>query len=375
MIQRRRRRAPISLLALVVAALNSNVQAQAWVRLEKSAQHMGTEFAITVYATESARAETAIEAAFRRIEALDESLSNYKPNSELNQFCRSSPHATWQPLHPDLATVLLASQAMSRRTDGAFDVTIGPLTRLWRRARRLGLQRYPIDPERLAKTRARTGYTKLQLMAAEEQQHGISPPSNSSSQANRSPQPIRVLGMLTVPQMKLDLGGIAKGYALDEALATLKSHGVACALINGGGDIVVGDAPPGREGWHVGLTTLGENVNQPQLFVSVANQAVATSGDLHQFIEIDGQRFSHLIDPRTGRPVPGRHIATVIARRAIDADAWASALLVLTPVDGMALVERQPEPLAAQLVTWTPEGIESRRTMKFPPTRPSNRDL
>lgn len=271
---------------------------------------MGTTFRVVLYARDEARADRAAEAALARIEALDGRLSDYDPESELSRLSRGEP-GTPRPVSADLFTVLATAREVSARTGGAFDVTVGPLVRPWRRAARRG--ELP-DPERLERARASVGWRWVEL-----------------DEATRTVR-------LAEPGMRLDLGGIAKGYALDEALAVLREHGVARALVDGGGDVAASAPPPGRDGWSLGLDVGGG----PAGTVRLRDAACATSGDVHRSVEIDGVRYSHVVDPRTGLGVTHGRAATVIAPGGATADAWASALCVLSPERGLALVEALP---------------------------------
>ena len=140
--------------------------------------------------------------------------------------------------------------------------------------------------------------------------------------------------LLKLPGMQLDLGGIAKGYAADEALATLRARGIKSALVAVGGDIAIGDAPPGQQGWRIGLEPVGGEL-------LLHNAAVSTSGDTEQFREIGGVRYSHIIDPKTGRGITSRIAVTVVARRGLEADPIATAISVLGEERGRALFGRR----------------------------------
>ena len=204
------------------------------------------------------------------------------------------------------------AQTVSEQSGGAFDVTIGPLTKLWRRARRE--KALPAD-ERVAEARQAVGYQWLKL-----------------DPAGRTAQLLRA-------NMRLDLGGIAKGFAADEALGEIRRAGLSRALVRASGDIAAGDAPPGETGWLVGIAPLDPD-EPPTRFVRLANRAVSTSGDARQHLFVNGRRYSHLIDPRTGLGIPGRSSVTVIAPRGIQADSLASAISILGPEKGLALAER-----------------------------------
>jgi len=250
---------------------------------------MGTLFRIAAYAADDPA--RVFRAAFNRVAELDAKLSDYKPDSELNRLCRTGR----AEVSRDLLTVLTVAQDLARETDGAFDVTEGPVIRLWREARRT--RRLP-TPAALMEAADRTGYRNLAI-------HG-----NTAT--------------LLVRGMQLDLGGIAKGYAADEAMRVLNRGGLTQSLVAASGDLVIGEAPPGEAGWKVGMgqAQIGET------FI-LGNCAVSTSGDTEQFAEIDGARYSHIIDPHTHRPLTDRIGVTVIAATGTEADGLATALSVL----------------------------------------------
>jgi thiamine biosynthesis lipoprotein len=272
---------------------------------------MGTEFRIVLHAATDTEAKKAAEAAFDRVAALDRILSDYKDDSELMRLCKQ---AGGSPVNvsEDLFTVLEASQELARKTDGAFDVTAAPVIRLWRRARR---QHELPDEKRLAAARATVGFEKLKL------------------------EPKGRTAQLAKPGMLLDLGGIAKGYAADEAMKVLKQHGIASALVAAGGDIVVSAPPPGAKGWTIGILPLSTAPADNSTKLLLRDAAASTSGDREQFVEIGGKRYSHIIDPRTGMALTGHASVTVVAQRGIDSDSLATAVSVLGPERGLALID------------------------------------
>lgn len=277
---------------------------------------MGMPFRLVLHAADAETAETAALAAFDRIRQLNSILSDYDPDSELSLLSRTSGQGLAVPVTEDLWHVLNHAYTLSQETDGAFDVTIGPVVNVWRRARR---DRAFPPPERLARARASVGYRQMKL----------------------DPETRTV--ELLVPDMRLDLGGIAKGYAIDQALQVLRQHGIRSALVTGGGDIAVSDPPPGRPAWRIELTTL-ENPNAaPPQHVLLSHRALATSGDLVQHLEIDGLRYSHIVDPRTGIGLTNRSLVTVIARDGLIADTLSTAASVLGPQNGLALLEQTPD--------------------------------
>jgi thiamine biosynthesis lipoprotein len=154
--------------------------------------------------------------------------------------------------------------------------------------------------------------------------------------------------------MRLDLGGIAMGYAVDEALGVLRKRGIASGLIDASGDIGVGDPPPGKEGWVIEVAPVDED-GAPRTRVLLANAAVTTSGDALQHVEIGGKRYSHIVDPRTGLGLTDRTSVTVIARDCTSADSLATAVSVLGPKEGLKLIEHTPG-TAAWIVRPAPDG-------------------
>jgi thiamine biosynthesis lipoprotein len=295
-------------------------------RFEFSRVGMGTEFRIVLYATDSLEAREAAASAFERIADLDQRLSDYRPDSELNRLGMTAGKDQAVRVSGDLWTVLAEAQRWAHRTGGAFDVTIGPLTRLWRWARRRG--QLPL-PDRLATSHEPVGYTHLRL---DSLAHSVT---------------------LERPGMRLDLGGIAKGYAADAALAVLRDRGVPRALIDAGGDVVAGDPPPGQPGepgWRVEISGLDDEGRPTREVRLLTRAAIATSGPSNQSLEADGVRYSHIVDPRTGLGLTHDLEVTVFAPTGMQADALASAISVLGPDEGLDLAEKTPGVEARLLV-------------------------
>lgn len=262
---------------------------------------MGTQFRITLYSAGDTSANRATQAAFRRIEELDQRLSDYQEGSELNQLCRGFPSGTAVRVSHDLWHVLRDAQDVAARTEGAFDVTVGPISRIWRRARR---QRQIPAEEQLTLARDRTGYQQLSVNAT---------------------VPLVTLGRAN---MQLDLGGIAKGFAAEEALKILQRRGFPSAIVDGGGGLALGSPPPGRAGWRIGVPPpLQKLVGGTSLHLSQCS--IATSGDTQQFLEWEGARYSHIVDPRSGMALSTRRMALVVAPAGAYADSLATALCVM----------------------------------------------
>ena len=266
---------------------------------------MGVRARIVLYAEDEAAAQQASTAAFDRVAVLEDIMSDYRPTSELNRLCSKAGGPPTR-VSPELFFILAKSQELAGRSDGAFDVTVGPMVKLWRTARKSGI--LPTPAERIAAKRL-VGRRKMTI-----------DPKGSTVR-------------LAVPGMKLDLGGIAKGYACDEAIRTLKEQGIGSALVEMGGDIVVSKAPPGTDGWEIEVA--GKTME-------LANKAVSSSGDTEQFVVIGGKRYSHIVDPRTCFGLTDRIAVTVVAPTGIMSDGLATAISVLGEAKGRALLKSYP---------------------------------
>lgn len=332
-----RARVFLLLLAVAVALLNSDARGASLARFEYAEPHMGTTFRIVLYARDKASADRATRRAFDRIEELNLIMSDYLATSELARLSRSSGVPSIK-VSEDLFHVLAVSQDIARRSDGAFDITVGPLVQLWRRARR----RHELpDHDSIANARERVGYQNLVL------------------------DPRRRTARLLKPGMELDLGAIGKGYADDEALKVLARFGIRRALVAGGGDIATGDPPPGKSGWLVAIEPLDPYPGAPARMVLLCRAAISTSGDTEQHVEIAGVRYSHVVDPRTGMALTGHRSVTVVARRAILSDGLATAASVLGPEKGLGFIRKTP----GAGILYSAKGDSGRESheVRFPP--------
>lgn len=272
---------------------------------------MGASWKIKVFASDQASGEAAIATALAEVERLDKVLSDYDPDSELCELSAAAPTPDPVKVSDDLWRVLIAADQIRKASDGAFDITVGPLTTLWRQARRTG--RLP-RKDKLAAARAAVGDGGLEL--------------------DHDARTVR----LTKPSMRLDAGGIGMGYAADRAMEILKARGMTSAMIDASGDILVSGPPPGSDGWRIMVAPLRPGGEGETILLSDA--AVTTSGDAFQAVEIDGVRYSHIVDPRTGNGVEGPSVVTVVAPDATTADACATAGSVLGPARGEAFMQR-----------------------------------
>jgi thiamine biosynthesis lipoprotein len=306
-------------------------------RFEYEEAHMNLPFRLVFYAAGKAEADRAARDAFQRIEELNRIMSDYDPESELSRLSRSSGQGMAVPVSADLWRVLERAQALAEESHGAFDITVGPYVTLWRQARRT--HRLP-DAARLAHAAQSVGYQKMRLTPA---RHAVE---------------------LLAPEMRLDLGGIGKGYALDEALKILQKRGIERALVSGGGDMALGDAPPGKEGWRIELAPLDVTNAPPPEFVLLKKAGLATSGDLFQRLEIGGKRYSHIVDPRTGLGLTDHSLVTVIASDGMTADSLTKVVSVLGPEEGLAFIRSRTR-AEARVSRKPAEEIEIRASAGF----------
>jgi thiamine biosynthesis lipoprotein len=265
---------------------------------------MGAECRILVAADE-ATADRAAEAAFARLAEVEQALSDWMAGSEVRRLPQRAGEFT--TVSPDLAAAIASSLAWSERTDGAFDATLGALTGAWRAARRAGT---PLDPAEARALLERCGWRKVRF----------DPRTRRYSPA--------------VDGLRLDFGAIGQGIGADAAMTAIRAEGVRSALVDLSGDILAGSPPPGRSSWRV----ISGDDGASTLFLR--NEAVTTSGDRAQHLDAGGVRLSHVLDPATGWPVTTRVQVTARAPTATDADALATALCVLGPERGRALLRR-----------------------------------
>ncbi len=295
---------------------------------------MDTLVTVTIYDADKS-APGNIDAAFARMKELESLLNVHDPTSELSWLSRQ---AGKQPVtvSADTFSLLEESLRIGRLTGGAFDPTISPLVSLWKQAAQR--KRLP-DKRELESASIRVDYRKVIL--------------------DREAFSVRLLP----PVSAIDLGGIAKGYAAEEAARLLLSRGVGSALVEPGGDIFALGTKPGGKPWVVGV----QNPFEESDFItrlSVSDAAVVTSGNYRRFFEIEGRRFSHIIDPRTGWPADLVPSVTVIAPHGAEADALATAVSVLGVDAGLELVESLPE-TECLLVTGDKDSFKLVRSSSF----------
>ena len=276
---------------------------------------MGSYFRIVGYTENSQRFKTATREIELRIRRLDESLSDYRPDSEINRLADHAPHHHPVTISNDLWRICNATAALNQQSQGTFDPTIGPVSRIWRLARKRN--RLP-DRNDIDAAMKSVGWSKVFI------------------------DPEKKMIQLTVKGMQLDFGGIAKGFAADEAIDILEQHKIHSALVDAGGDLRASNPPPGKRGWTIAIENgFRSPAEESTIKISIANLGVATSGDALQRIINDGHSHSHVLDPHTGHAVQDSCGVTVIADDATTADAWASALSVLGPQRGIEILNNR----------------------------------
>ena len=273
---------------------------------------MGGEARVVLYARSEEVAIDAAERAFATIARLEDVASDWRPTSELAQLTSGDVRRPI-PVSAELGDVLARALDVAARSDGAFDPTIGPLVLVWRAARRAGRLPDPADVERAKQS---VGHRFVHLDAR-----------------------ARTL-VLDRSDVRLDLGGIAKGHACQRAIDALRAHGIESALVQMGGDLVCSAPPPGRAGWLVDLAPEASESKGERLVL--AHAACSNSGDREQHVVIDGVTYSHVVDPRTGMGLTTRAHAIVVATDGAISDSMATALTVVGVEGAAALARRFP---------------------------------
>ena len=271
-------------------------------RYTYSMQKMGSPFNLVIYADTKQIADSAAQESFKLVDSINIVCSDYDSSAELYKLQFA---AVGKPIKVSsmLMELLCTSSQAYKDADGSFDITVGPLSRLWRNARKS--QIFPTATA-INEARKSIGFNKVQL--------------------DSSAQTITFLQ----PNMQLDMGAIAKGYAADKVLALLKSFGITNALVDAGGDMVAFGMPPQKKGWTIGINVPGQQEKLLERKLVLSNKAVATSGDAFQYMLHEGKKYAHIIDARTGYGVTFQRNVTVVAPTATTADWLATACSILT---------------------------------------------
>ena len=294
-----------TVLLLVTCHSSLVTASDAPVRYEASHESMGTIFTVAVYGRDRTFLSEVVEQVFEEVDRLDEQMSNYKPESELSVINRE---AASHPVivEPGLFHLLEICVQRSEQTDGAFDITVGPLMKSWGFFR--GRGRLPTEAE-LSEVLKHVGYRHIKLDAER--------------------RTIR----FDESGIDIDLGGIAKGYAVDRAIDILRSNGITCALVSSGtSSIYALGSPPGAHGWKITLRD-PYDAHKPADVIHLQNWSLSTSGSYERFFEIEGKNYCHIMNPHTGWPVQGVLSAAVLAATGTDTDGRSAGCFVMG-VDG-----------------------------------------
>jgi len=298
---------------------------------------MGTTYAVKFHdaAVDVVDLRARIEGVLERINAL---MSTWRPDSELSRFNRSGDSG-WFPVSDETVQVVEAAAAASALSDGAFDVTVGPIVNLWGFGPEKGISEVP-SQQQIEKALQRIGYQDLSVRT--------------------SPAALRKMR----PDMYVDLSAIAKGFAVDEVARLLDARNIQSYLVEIGGELRARGSKPGGTPWKVAIERPLPGERSVQDIVALHDAAIATSGDYRNYVEKNGKRYSHTIDPRSGRPIDhGLASVSVIAASAMRADALATAIMVLGPQAGYRLAVR--ESLAVQLIVASATGLQVKTTPAF----------
>lgn len=307
--------------------------------LRFSGSTMGTTYTVKVADAPTDLSQDQLQAAIERVlEKVNDQMSTYRADSELSKL-NSNSSTQWIDSSADLLTVVEEALRVSRLTDGAFDITVGPLVNLWGFGPGKQENQVPTQ-QQITDAMSRVGYTKMST--------------------RRSPPAIRK----TRRDIYIDLSAIAKGYGVDKIAEHLESLGVHNYLVEIGGDLRAKGHNAEGTPWKIGIEKPVPEQRAVQLIIQLQDQGMATSGDYRNFFEKDGQRFSHTINPRNGMPITHNLASvTVLSPTAMGADAMATALLVMGPETGYMLAKR--ERLAAYFINRTADGFVDRSTLQF----------
>lgn len=313
------------LLCAFLLFLTSSATAQLQ-RFHFSQPKMGSPLNIIFYTTDSLEANKLASGCFVLADSLNAIYSDYLPGSELNRLSNKAGKDSFVKLSPQLYQIILMSKKASEISDGNFDITIGTLSQLWRKARKTNT--FP-SQEEVSNAKSFVGF-----------KHIIMDPITHSVKIKQ-------------PGLRLDLGGIAKGDVAQKLVDYLRGKGVRHALVDAGGDIAMSAAPPGSPGWKVAvnLPEKGEEFLSKNLLIQ--NKAVATSGDIYQYIVHNGRKFGHIINPKTGYGITSQRNVTVIAHDGATADWLASACSILTMTKARKIARKMK---AGLLITYEKRG-------------------
>ncbi len=292
---------PFVLILLMLAAAPSPQPGAEPLRLEDSVDAMGSTFRVTLYGQDRDQLAAAMEAALDEARRIDELLSNYKPGSDLSQVNR---YAGERPVKvtPELFELLSECLEYSRQSEGAFDISVGPLMKVWGFYRGSG---HLAAQAEVSRALAKVGYRNVVLDAQ-----------------NRTVR-------FAQPGVELDPGGIGKGYAVDRMVGILRENGIKSALVSAGASSIYAlGTPNNSRGWEIKIRD-PKDANRTLEDIYLKDESLSTSGGYEKFFKADGKIYSHIMDPRTGYPSQGMLAVSVIAPRTLDSEAWTKPFYIL----------------------------------------------
>lgn len=301
----------INLFLLLISTFS--LPAQVPKRYEFKYQKMGTQFKIIAYSSDSTLTQSIVSQSIKRIDELNQIFSDYEANSEISQLSNSAGTNKKIKVSAELWYVLKHARKFSKKSKGAFDISIGPLSKLWRSMFR---RQEIFNGVKIKEEKGKTGYQKIKFY------------------------PFSKRIKLIQQEMRLDAGGIAKGFTVDEIVKILQKNGLYQILVDGGGDLYIGNPPPNQTGWKVQISQKDETGKPVKKELILKNIAIASSGDTFRFLEWEGKRYSHIIDPRTGYGVRNQKIINVVASSCMIADAAASTLSVLSKSESQQFLKK-----------------------------------
>jgi FAD:protein FMN transferase len=302
-----------TLLLLLISGFSTNAQPQ---KFSFTQPKMGSPFKIVAYASDSATLAQAVQKAFNYVDTLNAIFSDYSETSEMSVLAKTYKINEWASISPQLWGILKISSTAALESKGAYDVTVGNIVKQWRKVRK---EKRKPNADSLKKALNKTGFHHLEI-------DEIKPKIRFDTE-----------GVL------LDFGGIVKGFAAQEVVRILTETGFPICFADAGGDLAFGNKPPDKEHWSIGVTMPNSENQLFERLLLLKNKAIATSGDMYNFTEIEGVRYSHIVNPKTGMGVTHQRNVTVIAQDGATADWLATACSVLSPNTALKLVKRYPE--------------------------------
>ena len=299
--------------SVIFIAFFNLLNAQVLQRFEFNHPQMGTQFNLILYSFNKKAAQKAANQCIKRIDELNKLLSDYDSASEISRLSATAGSGKKIKVSPELWAILKQSNFFAKKSNGAFDISIGPLSKLWRSMFR---RQEIFNGVKINNAKAKVGFCKIKLY------------------------PLSKRVRLEQKGMRLDAGGIGKGFTVDEVVKILQKNGLTQFLVDGGGDIYVGAPPPDQLGWQINITIENSEGHKEEKILQLKNIAIASSGDTYRFLEWEGKRYSHIIDPRTGYGVMNQKIINVQANSCMEADAIASTLSVLNKKEKVRFLKK-----------------------------------